>query len=361
MKYIVYKTTNLVNNYIYIGVHKTSYPDTWDCYLGCGVRTNKPSTYENAKTAFQQAVKEFGCSNFRRETLAVFDTADEAYLLEGLIVNENFLARSDVYNMILGGALNYAKEKHVYEYDSKNGKFLREYNTCADAAASVGKKVTSGSISRAIKCSYKVFGRCFSFIKCDEIDVSIFENPNESITVYRYLKTGEFDKEFTSLSSASKNTLNANPFYIHQAAILGYNVKDLYYFSLYKEDSYDKARSKQIQNREVHQYDANGNYIKSYASQKEAELDNPFCNITKSIKLRKPDRNGNCWGLEKVSIYNRYTHRLPKKVAKLDKNGNILQTWESFNQCAKEVGRGVQPVLQGKRKHHKGYVYKYIE
>ena len=68
MKYIVYKTTNLINNYIYIGVHKTQDPNIFDSYIGCGVYINKPYTYEKAKTKFQQAVKEFGTSNFRRET-----------------------------------------------------------------------------------------------------------------------------------------------------------------------------------------------------------------------------------------------------------------------------------------------------
>ena len=32
MKYIVYLTTNLVNNKIYIGVHQTDNPDVFDGY-----------------------------------------------------------------------------------------------------------------------------------------------------------------------------------------------------------------------------------------------------------------------------------------------------------------------------------------
>lgn len=36
MKYIVYKTTNLINNKIYVGVHRTN-PDINDGYIGCGV------------------------------------------------------------------------------------------------------------------------------------------------------------------------------------------------------------------------------------------------------------------------------------------------------------------------------------
>ena len=106
MKYIVYKTTNLINNYIYIGVHKTQDPNIFDSYIGCGVYINKPYTYEKAKTKFQQAVKEFGTSNFRRETLAIFDTDVEAYELEEKLINKNFIARPNVYNMVLGKKKN---------------------------------------------------------------------------------------------------------------------------------------------------------------------------------------------------------------------------------------------------------------
>lgn len=93
MKYIVYKTTNLINNYIYIGVHKTVDPDLWDYYLGNGVDTRVPYTYEKSKTKFQQTVKEFGVKNFKRETLAIFDTAEEAYELEEILVNECFFSQ----------------------------------------------------------------------------------------------------------------------------------------------------------------------------------------------------------------------------------------------------------------------------
>lgn len=37
MKYIVYKTTCLVNNKIYIGVHGTENPEIFDGYIGDGI------------------------------------------------------------------------------------------------------------------------------------------------------------------------------------------------------------------------------------------------------------------------------------------------------------------------------------
>ena len=95
MKYIVYKTTNKVNNYIYIGVHKTANPDTFDLYLANGIYINKPETYEKAKTKMQQAVKEYGVKNFFRETLAVFDNAEDA---------SNFSARQvGPFSVLLAG------------------------------------------------------------------------------------------------------------------------------------------------------------------------------------------------------------------------------------------------------------------
>ena len=52
MKYIVYCTTNLVNNKIYIGVHQTENPEKFDGYIGCGVKISMPSTFMKPKTAF---------------------------------------------------------------------------------------------------------------------------------------------------------------------------------------------------------------------------------------------------------------------------------------------------------------------
>ena len=41
MKYIVYCTTNIKNNKIYIGVHGTENPSIFDGYIGNGVYINK--------------------------------------------------------------------------------------------------------------------------------------------------------------------------------------------------------------------------------------------------------------------------------------------------------------------------------
>lgn len=355
MKYIVYKTTNLVNSYIYIGVHKTIDPEQWDYYLGNGVDIRSPYTYEKAKTKFQQAVKQYGVRNFRRETLAIFDTAEEAYELESILVNENFLARSDVYNMILGGKTNIPEGITVYQYDS-NGNYIQSLDSYESAGKTLN--VQPSSIRRAVLYKYCIKGFYFITEKVDKINIKNF-NTNQKKVNYRYLKNGKFDKSFESLSQAARESESSSA-NIGQAIILGYCVKNKYYFSSIKAESYDKARCLYIKTRSVHKYDSNGNYLESYESQTDAEKANPYSNITKSIKLKSIDDNGFMWSTEKLQNYNVPRRRRNKKVGMLDENGNVVKTWESARACCKEVGSAVQNVLNGKYQRHKGVIYKYL-
>jgi len=88
MFYTVYKTTNLINGKIYVGLHVTS--NLEDDYLGSGVQ-------------LKSAVKKYGKENFKREYIKVCNSPEEMYELEADIVNEDFVKRSDTYNMKTGG------------------------------------------------------------------------------------------------------------------------------------------------------------------------------------------------------------------------------------------------------------------
>ena len=76
MNYIVYKTTNIINGKIYVGVHRTN-PDVFDGYIGCGV-THKDKK-ENVK-GFPAAVKKYGYENFKRETIKIFPDTEQVKL-----------------------------------------------------------------------------------------------------------------------------------------------------------------------------------------------------------------------------------------------------------------------------------------
>lgn len=86
--YTVYKTTNLINDKIYIGVHKTKNPN--DDYLGSN---------EILKSDIQQ----YGKNNFKKEILFVFDNEEHMWNKERELVNEEFISRDDTYNIGLGG------------------------------------------------------------------------------------------------------------------------------------------------------------------------------------------------------------------------------------------------------------------
>lgn len=85
---LVYKTTNLVNGKIYIGVHSTNKIE--DGYLGSG-------------RIFKRALKKYGEDNFQREILFNFDSSKEAFDKERELVTKEFIERKDNYNFITGG------------------------------------------------------------------------------------------------------------------------------------------------------------------------------------------------------------------------------------------------------------------
>lgn len=89
IKYIVYKTTNLINQKIYVGLHKTETVE-FDGYYGSG-------------KMIKWALEKYGVENFVRETLFEFDTLIEARDKERSIVNYEFLQSDLVYNIAVGG------------------------------------------------------------------------------------------------------------------------------------------------------------------------------------------------------------------------------------------------------------------
>lgn len=328
MKYIVYKTTNLVNSYIYIGVHKTYSPDSFDGYIGNGVYIDRPDTYKYSKTKFQTAVNEFGVKNFKRETLAIFDTPEEASFLEEQLVNFEFLKRPDVYNMILGGY--HPISLPVYQYDLE-GKFIKKFNSYEEAALAINK--TTSGIFNSILYNCKCGDFYWAKDQMDFLDISNY-NKVIPIKVYRYLSTGEFDKEFESISSAAAES-NLTTMQISKSAKLGYKAGE-YQFNFIKCDRYDKAKSIYLSIRPVYQYDAEGNFLREYSNQIEAERENKGSNITSAINHKSVCKNGFLWALEKLPAFCK-TNSAKKKVGMFNTKNELIKEWESVKSCIEET------------------------
>ena len=99
--YILYKITNLINGKIYIGKHMCDVLD--DKYFGSGKR-------------LWLAINKYGIENFVFELLIDLKNREEMDLLEECVVNKEFLARNDVYNISKGGKnpCMYGKDNPFY-------------------------------------------------------------------------------------------------------------------------------------------------------------------------------------------------------------------------------------------------------
>jgi hypothetical protein len=94
MYYIVYKTTNLINNKYYIGCHKCN--NLNDGYVGSG-------------KILKRAIDKYGIENFSREILHYCNNEEEMKEKEKEIVNEKFITDLNNYNLKIGGTGGFEK------------------------------------------------------------------------------------------------------------------------------------------------------------------------------------------------------------------------------------------------------------
>jgi hypothetical protein len=107
MHYYLYEIKNTVNGKIYVGVHKTKSLD--DGYMGSGkVVTN--------------AIRKYGIEHFTKTILETFDNPADMFARENEVVNDEFLARPDVYNLRRGGTGGFDYINATVDMFSRNKK-----------------------------------------------------------------------------------------------------------------------------------------------------------------------------------------------------------------------------------------------
>ena len=107
--HIIYQTTNLINNKIYIGAHSTDNLD--DEYYGSG-------------TNLQRAIEKYGIDSFKRDILHIFENPTDMFAKEKELITVEFIKRDDVYNIVEGGYGGFNQGstglKHIYHPISKD-------------------------------------------------------------------------------------------------------------------------------------------------------------------------------------------------------------------------------------------------
>ena len=139
MFYLIYKITNTINNKIYIGKHKTN--DKNDDYMGSGKILNK-------------AIEKYGVDKFKKETE---------------IVDDEFVARLDTYNIKLGGQggwdyINDHTNWNGFKYLNENGLNNKSNQYMITANRIKNDKEYAKEISEKISNGLKLYHKTHDFI-----------------------------------------------------------------------------------------------------------------------------------------------------------------------------------------------------
>lgn len=139
--YTIYRTTNTINNKIYIGKHQTE--DLEDGYLGSG-------------KILKRAINLYGEDKFESEILYIFESKIEMDKMEAEIVDAEFVKREDTYNIKLGGEggfdhINYVDIVGRKEKNRKAGRASAKKNWANPEFVKMIKEKASNTFKRLHK------------------------------------------------------------------------------------------------------------------------------------------------------------------------------------------------------------------
>ena len=349
MKYIVYLTTNLINNKIYIGVHGTEDPNKWDHYLGCAVFDNVPNSYNKRQTPFQCAVAKYGPKNFNRKTLRIFDNLQDALDLERWLVCPSFIERTDTYNITLGGGIPPTLEKHIYQYDL-DGNFIKEWKSIISITKNFN--CNKDRIRMVIDDKRSFEASYWTEEYYEKLDIKEYR-PSSRGSIRQYTTYGKFLKSFKNTTEAAK-ALDIDRSKITNAIYGKYATSGFWF--LKEGETIESYLDGSIKNSpKIYQYNINGDFIKVYENIKA---------LKKEFKCNKKDleraiKNNNelfnyYWSYSKydnILIENpELEQKIPRKVYQFTLEGDFIREWDSITECRKQFPSVLQVCL-GKRNH----------
>jgi len=150
--YTIYETTNIINHKTYTGAHKTNNLD--DNYLGSGV-------------LLKRSIKKYGSEKFDKKVIFRAKSMDIMYWIERMLVDEEYINRSDTYNLKIGGSGGWehiTSEMRVNQNKFKIGNKHSQEAKDKMSKASKGKKkskthcknISLGQIGRKLSEEQKI-------------------------------------------------------------------------------------------------------------------------------------------------------------------------------------------------------------
>ena len=365
MKYIVYLTKNIINGKIYVGKHKTEDPDIWDYYLGDGAFANQPKTYNKASVPFHAAICKYGPKNFRRTTLAIFNTEQEALDLEAAIVTEKFIRLKNTYNVVVGGGNPPILNKVTYQYDLK-GNFIKEWFSVKEASETLN--LCCSCISYAVHTNRSYGGFYWTRTKETCLNLDWYTEIRYTTAVSVYNEKRELLNMFESIVSAAK-FYDFNKSSIAASFSKHNKVHGLYFIPNSKNpDEYFNELDGfvRIVKTPIYKYDLNtGDYIESFDSVNDAAKKHGLkshSRIVSAAKLGKTSA-GFRWSYYKVNnILKEKVSSEPIKPKKIGQysleTGELLKVFDIY-ECRKQFPNATR-VCRGERNKAHGYKWQYI-
>ena len=355
MKYIVYKTTNKINNKIYIGVHKTENPDIFDGYIGNGI--DKATNYfiKHPVCVFHYAVHKYGYNNFTRETLYIFSELKEALIKEAELVDINFIKREDTYNVALGGACG--KTYYPINQFDLQSNLIYTWDNMVEASRALCVSHTSINNAKLHK------GSCLGYFWSTDSKIVVSEFTYHIGTpVYKYNSDGILIEQFSSVTEAAKN-VDSKENAIFRAIKMNMRHRN-YYWSFELTSKY-VPKTIALKDKTLYLYSLEGTFIRSLLIGKETKEFFNICSYgcLKEALLNNRPYKGYQIYLEKknnVEATAEYSNNKAKKVVKYSLNGEMLETYNSVKEATKIYGSGVFRVLNNQQKSTKGFIFKYL-
>ncbi len=264
---IIYKTTNLINDKIYIGQKPSM--NTEEEFFN--------SNYYGSGRKIKNAIKEFGEENFKRE---IIDSSDDLIFL-----SEKEEYWIDYYNAT-DEKLGYNIAKRTLKYFF-TGCHHTDESKMKNSKSHIGMK---NSTKTKEKISKKAIER---FKNIENHPMFNKQHKKESIELIKEKRKDQIFTEETRRKMSENNSGDKNYFYGKDKS----GDKNPMFNKHHKKESCDKisiARSKKIE-----QYDLNDNFIKEYKSVKYAIEDTGITSIYHCLNGKYKMAGGFLWKYSK--------------------------------------------------------------